>query len=185
MGAYPFKPVKGGGHQPSAGQLWKRVTPERRLQAAKAFWSDKEAATHVEAMVEMARHLKFRPKSVEALPLERRVRYLAGMPALSDSVAGQVLVAYHLAHQRPMMGAFLDRLGIPHDNGVITDPDKLEAPDPAKLSQAVSALFESQSADDVELYLSTLAVQDVAIWGGVIDLLIAREAKSGSGEKEA
>ena len=185
MGAYPFKPVKGSGQQPSAGQLWKRVTQERRAQAARAFWSDKDTAAHVEAMVEMARHLKFRPKSVEALPLERRVRYLAGMPALSDAVAGQVLVAYHLAHQRPMMGAFLDRLGIPHDNGVISEPDKLEAPDPAKLAEAVGALFDTHQADDVELYLSTLAVQDVAIWGGVIDLLIARETDAAGGEKEA
>jgi len=174
MTAYPFKPVKGTGHQASAGQLWKRVSADRRTTAARAFWSEDNAAAHVEAMVEMARHLKFRPKSVEALPLERRVRYLATMPALSDAVAGQVLVAYHLAHQRPMMGAFLDVLGIKHDNGVIAEPDTLTAPDAATLSDAVTKLFAGHPADDVELYLSTLAVQDVATWGGVIDLLVAR-----------
>ena len=34
-------------------------------------------------------------------------------------MAGRALILYHLAEQRPMMGAFLDALGIAHENGLI------------------------------------------------------------------
>lgn len=174
MPAYPFRAVRQPGQAPSAGQLWKRVSAERRQIAARAFWTADDKASSVEAMVELARALKFRPKSVQAMPLEKKIRHLASIAALSDAVAGQVLVAYHLAHQRPMMGAFLDALGIAHDDGVISAPDTLEPPEPAALAEAVEKLFAAYPADDVELYLSTLAVQDVATWGGVIDRLVAR-----------
>ena len=178
MSAYPFRAVRQAGQIPSAGQLWKRVSSERRQIASRAFWTTEDKAASVEAMVELARSLKFRPKSVQAMPLEKKIRHLASIPTLSDAVAGQVLVAYHLAHQRPMMGAFLDALGIAHEEGIIGAPDALEPPEPAKLSAAVEQLFAAYPAEDVELYLSTLAVQDVATWGGVIDLLVERTSPS-------
>ena len=53
---------------------------------------------------------------------------------MPDSLAARLLVSYHLGHQRPMMAAFLDALGIVHDNGLINDElsgavaeDKLKA----------------------------------------------------------
>ena len=47
---------------------------------------------------------------------------------VSDLLAARLLVAYHLQHQRPMMGAFLDELGIAHDDGLIKD-ESPKAPD--------------------------------------------------------
>ena len=62
---------------------------------------------------------KFRPKTIVSLDLDRKVRHLASLSSLPDSLAARALVAYHLAEQRPMMGEFLDALGIPHENGLI------------------------------------------------------------------
>ena len=45
------------------------------------------------------------------------------MPTVSEMLAARLLVAYHLAHQRPMMGAFLDALGISHEDGIIAEED--------------------------------------------------------------
>ena len=42
---------------------------------------------------------------------------------MSDLLAARLLIAYHLEHQRPMMGAFLDLLGIAHEDGLIKDED--------------------------------------------------------------
>ena len=36
-------------------------------------------------------------------------------------MAARALIVYHLAEQRPMMGAFLDALGIAHENGLIQE----------------------------------------------------------------
>jgi hypothetical protein len=100
------------------------------------------------------------------------VRYLSALPALSDAVAGRILVAYHLAHQRPMLAAFLDALGIAHDNGVLAAQD-LTPPDPAKLKDAAAALRAAFPAADVDLYFQTLLVQDPDTWGGLADLVAA------------
>ena len=154
-----------------ASQLWKLMTEGQRKRAAEAFWSEGEAgAEHAEVVGLLSRRLNFRVKSVLALPLEKKVKYTAGLAAVSDGVAGRLLVTFHLTHQRAMMAAFLDSLGIPHENGLIAD-DAQPSLDAAKLPDAVKALREQYPAEDVDLYLHTLRLQDHATWGGVGEFL--------------
>src|SRR5690242_16482704 len=105
---------------PRPSQLWKQLSPERKAQAADAFWRDENAqAEQTEAILAIAQRMKFRPKSVVSLPIEKKARYLLGLPGVSELLAARMLVAFHLQHQRPMMGAFLDALGIQHEEGLI------------------------------------------------------------------
>jgi hypothetical protein len=165
--AYPPKPEVA-----SAGQLWRHVPMQQRLDASRAFWEDRDAApAQAEAVVEMARLLKFRPKSMQALPVDKKIHHLASLARLSDSVASQVLVTYHLARKRPMMRAFLDALAIAHEDAVIAAPAELKPPESKRLEQAVQALTGEFPRDDVHLYLSTLIVQDSGVWGGLASLL--------------
>jgi hypothetical protein len=87
---------------------------------------------------------------------------------LPDSIAGRALVIYHLTDQRDMMGAFLDALGLAHENGLIQDDGA--KPDPEKIGPAVAVLKEKFPADDVNLYLSTLLCQDPETWSGLKEL---------------
>jgi hypothetical protein len=146
-------------------RLWKRMPAERRLAAAELFWDDEESAEQqVEAVAAIASHMKFRAKSVVSLPAEKRARYLATLPVVSDTIAARALVNYHLARQRPMMVAFLDLLGVPHDEGLIKD-DEVSKPDEAKLEAAATGLAGQFPAEDVALYFSTLVSQDPETWG--------------------
>jgi hypothetical protein len=113
--------------------------------------------------------MKFRTKSVVGLSVERKVKYLATLPTVSDTVAGRALVSYHLEKQRPMMAAFLDSLGIGHENGLIAE-DQAGKPEPGKLREAAAALAAAYPPDDVALYLSTLVSQDPDTWGPLADL---------------
>jgi hypothetical protein len=178
--AYPFQsPVTGRKDIPAGpGKLWKRIPQERRVDAATAFWQDEDESVEqqAEALLAIASHYRFRPKTVRTLPLDRKVKYLSALPALSDAVAGRVLVAYHLAQQRPMLGAFLDALGIAHDNGVLASQE-VKAPEAGKLKEAAAALRAAYPAADVELYFQTLIVQDSETWGGLAELLAEGEAK--------
>ena len=152
---------------PRPSQLWKELSAERKLQAAEAFWSDRNASVeHAEAIIGIAQRIKFRPKSVIALSVEKKARHLVTIGVTSELVAARLLVAYHLAHQRPMMGAFLDALGIAHEEGLISDED-VEAPPEEKLAAAAKAVAAAYPADDVALYLSTLTWQDPDTWGGL------------------
>jgi hypothetical protein len=150
-------------------QLWKSLAPERKLRAAEAFWVDEEAALEqAEAVGLIAQRIKFRAKSVLTMPVDKKARHLASFPTVSELVAARLLVAYHLANQRPMMGSFLDAVGIGHDNGMIADDD-VKAP-PLETVRAAAATIASQyPADDVALYLSTLLWQDPETWGGLAE----------------
>lgn len=154
-------------------RLWKQMSQERKLQAAEAFWRDDHSVEqHPEAVLAIAQHLKFRPKTVAVLPIAKRTRYLAGLPAVSDILAGRLLVAYHLSAQRPMMGEFLDSLGIAHEDGLITEED-VKPPAAEIIQDAARSMTAKYPREDVALYFATLISQDPDTWGGLQDVLSA------------
>ena len=151
-------------------RLWRRLPLDRRIEAAGLFWSDEHSTEQqVEAVSAIAAHMKFRPRSVVGLDADRRAKYLAQLPTISDSIAARALVNYHLDRRRTMMGAFLDLLGIPHDNGLIAE-EHVQKPDPAKVQQAARDLASKFPPDEVALYLSTLVSQDPETWEALVDL---------------
>src|SRR5262245_51847822 len=119
-------------------RLWKDMSPENRLIAADAFWRDEQAEAgmqHIEAIIAIAKRLNFRPKSVQALPLDKRAKHLAHLQDVSDAVATRALIAYHFAARRSLMAAFLDALGISHEDGLIKE-ESVPAPPKDKLAAA-------------------------------------------------
>lgn len=139
------------------------MSGERRLQAARAFWLDEQGADEqIQAALLISQRKKFRPKTVMGLDEERKARHLASLSSLPDPLAARALIAYHLAEQRPMMGAFLDAVGVAHDNGLIRDNDI--KPEPGKVAAAAEALAGRFPADHVSLYLNTLLLQDPDTW---------------------
>jgi hypothetical protein len=161
-------------------QLWKALPSERKQQAAEAFWRDEHAgAEQAEVVTVLAQRLKFRPKSVLALPLEKKARYLTTLLGVSEIVAARLLVAYHLEHQRPMMASFLDALAIKHDNGLIAD-DELKAPTTDGLGSAAEHLASIYPAQDVRAYLTTLVWQDPDTWGALSETPQLRVATDAS-----
>jgi hypothetical protein len=149
-------------------EIWKQLPVEQRVAAADAFWRDEDSPDiqrqHMEAVVALSRRLNFRPKSLLALPVERRAKQLAQMEDVSDAIATRALIAFHFTARRPLMGAFLDALGIPHDQGLIT-AEELTPPDREKLADAARTVKGTFPAEDVALYLKTLSALDADTWG--------------------
>ena len=167
---------------PTVTRLWKALTLPQRLAAAEAFWRDDQAADdQVQAVMLIAQQKKFRPKSVLALDVERRARQLATIVNLPEGLAARVLIVYHLARQRPMMGAFLDALGIAHEDGLIQEENV--KPDVAKLEAAASKIRAEFPSEEVSLYLNTLLLQDPDTWGGLQSIVqgLARLRAEGLG----
>jgi hypothetical protein len=157
------------GFRPS--KLWKQMSPDRRVAAAQLFWADDQSTEQqLEAVAALAAHMKFRAKSVIGLPLEKKAKYLSTMPNVSDAVAARALVNYHLERQRPMMRAFLDSLGIAHEDGLISE-ENVTKPDPDKLRTAAKELAGKFPPSDVSLYLSTLVSQDPDTWGTLAEAI--------------
>jgi hypothetical protein len=69
-----------------------------------------------------------------------------------------------------MMGAFLDALGIAHENGLIQEENV--KPDAAKMSAAVEKISAEFPKEDVQIYLNTLVCQDPETWGALRDVVM-------------
>ena len=163
---------------PRPSQLWKGLPQERKLRAAEAFWADDNAAMEqTEAVLAIANRIKFRVNSVLKMPREKKARQLAAMPGVSELVAARLLVAYHLEQQRPMMAAFLDALGMKHDQGLLEE-EELAPPPAEKLEEAVKSLAAAHPPEDVALYLSTLVWQDPDTWSALTSMSETRLAAS-------
>ena len=147
-------------------RLWKQMSGAQRLAAARALWTADDAIDdQVQAALLIAQQKKFRPKSVLALDDDRKSKHLASLSNVPEQIAARALIAYHLESQRPMMGAFLDALGVTHESGVIQEDDV--KPDETKLAPAVEAIEKAYPAEDVALYLNVLLCQDPSTWGAL------------------
>lgn len=152
-------------------RLWKRLPAERRIAAAELFWADEQSAEQqMEAIAAIAVHMKFRTKTLFGLSPEKKSKYLSTLPNISESIAARALVNYHLERQRPMMGAFLDSLGIAHENGLIND-ESVARPDAEKLRAAATELAGKYPPEDLNLYFSTLVSQDPDTWGELAEVV--------------
>ena len=161
-------------------RLWKQLTLEQRTRAARAFWADPDATDdQLQAALLIAQQKKFRPKTVVGLDVDRKARHLATLGTMPDQIAARTLVVYHLAEQRAMMGAFLDALGIAHENGLIQEESV--KPDPEKIGPAVAQLDQQFPAEDVRVYLTTLLSQDPETWGALDEVIKGRTASGQAG----
>ena len=154
-------------------QLWAALDPEVKLAAARSLyahdWGGSPTKREADATIMMA--LRFREQAVRQLPVEKRAQYLAKSVRPGDSLASSLLLALHLEERRPMLVAFLDALGIAHENGLIAEEQEPEPPEEAKLAAAAKELNAKFPAADVELYLAALYVLDRETWKGVRPLL--------------
>ena len=155
------------------------MSADQRIRTARAFWLDEQATDdQIQAVMLISQHKKFRPKTVIGLDVDRKARHLASLTRLPDAMVVRIIVVYHLAEERPMMGAFLDALGIKHENGLIEDEST--KPDPSKLPAAVAQITGQFPPDHVSLYLSTLMCQDPETWGGLSAVISNQEFGTGN-----
>src|SRR5436190_7986901 len=149
---------------PRPSVLFKQMSTGKRREAAEAFWrSENDEGEQAEVINLIAQRLKFRTKSVVVLPIAKKTQYLLSLLSLPEMVAARLLVAYHITHQRPLMAAFLDALGVAHNDGMIAD-ETVVAPEADKTRAAVQSIAATFPAEDVALYLSTLYWQNPETW---------------------
>jgi len=161
-------------------EVWAALDPETRGLAAAAVYggSGADPGAAAEADVAIARAARFRLVAVRRLPMEKRRDYLVRLVRPDDSLAATLLRAFHLIHRSALLGAFLDELGIPHEDGAI-DPDfDLDAnrPDAKRLLAATTALDSRFPAEQVELYAMSLLAMDREAWSPLQEVLLTRRA---------
>jgi hypothetical protein len=146
-------------------RIWKRLSPGDKLAAANALWAQPPHELQGAALgvIVKARHL--RPQAARALKPEEQARILASILDPGEAVSSALLVALHMADRRPLLVAFLDAVGLPHDEGVLKEEaDALPPPAEAKAREGVLALKASFPLDQVLTYMNVLWLQDPERW---------------------
>jgi hypothetical protein len=163
------------GFEKTATRLWKHLSPDERRAAATHFWEQPDAESAATAFAAIAKARRLRPQVARSLPVEERARALATILEPGEMLAASLLVALHLSERRPLLAAFLDAIGLRHEDGVLADEEAELPPlgeEPA--AKAWDALLERFPEGQVRTYLNTLWLQDPDRWAVLGSLAEAR-----------
>jgi len=151
------------GLEKTAVRVWKRLTREERLAASTAFYEDAGELTGAAVRaIAQARHL--RPQVARALSSEEQARALATVLDPGELLASSLLVALHLKHRRPLLRAFLDAAGLPHEDGVLKDDEAAPSTLSEENARAAVAALAAFPRQEALTYLNTLWLQDPDRW---------------------
>lgn len=158
-------------------KLWKALTVAERTDALKAaFAADEQGAIILRGVQALVKAKKYRPQTVAAMNATKIAGELAPVPLDDTTLIDAALIDFHFAQRRPMMGAFLDALGIPHEEGRLPEDTSSLSPTEESLRTAADTLIASHPVDDVYVYFLTLSLQDPATWGALKGWLRDRSA---------
>lgn len=163
----------------TATRLWKSLAPDDRLRAAAIFFAEPppELAGAALGVLVKARHL--RPQAARSLEPGAQARILATVLDPGEPLAQGLLVGLHLADRRPLLGAFLDALSLPHEDGVLAEEADAGPPVDESGARAAVAALRSFPAEHVRVYLNTLWLQDSERWRALEAAAAGSDAASG------
>lgn len=141
------------------------VDNDRRRQILAAFWKHAETHTKLMAQMQLAKALHFREETIRKMPPDKKADLLGsriGAPEF-DQFLELALMQYHTHHANEMMGAFLDRWGVPHENGSI-EAEEYKVPAADDVRAAVRELEGQYDKRDVALYLATAGLLMADEW---------------------
>ena len=149
----------------TATRLWKHLPHEERLAASTAFFAEPPPELAGSALGALVKARNLRPQAARRLSPDAQARILATVLDPGEPLAQGLLVSLHLGHRRPLLGAFLDALSLPHDDGVLKEEGEPVAPVSAEKAKAALAALASFPTAQVQTYLNTLWLQDPERWG--------------------
>jgi hypothetical protein len=157
-------------------KLWKALTPEERAVAITAAMADDQNGwVKSTTRMAVAGAIKFRPRKVATWPRQKLITEAARVPIDDVQLLSAYLVDLHLGARRPMMAAFLDGVGVKHEDGRIdTEASGPITVTPERLQTAADDVAERFPLDEVVTYFLTLLLQDAETWGGTIGWLEGR-----------
>lgn len=156
--------------EPTAGRVWKRLRPSDRLAAASHLFAEPAPEAVAGAVSVIVRARRMRPQAVRAMPPEAQARAVAAILDPGEPLAGSLLVALHLGARRPLLRAFLDAIGLPHEDGILKDEAEQGPPPAAEAVRTALQALTSFPREQVAVYLNTLYLQDPQRWAALAEV---------------
>ncbi|MGH9458793.1 MAG: hypothetical protein ACRD2J_14265 [Thermoanaerobaculia bacterium] len=144
------------------------ATPEQRKDILATFWREADEHARHSAVAVLAKALRFREQTLRAATVEKKADLLAsrlGSPDLENTFE-TALMAHHTSRERAMMAAFLDRWGVPHEDGLI-EAEEYAIPSKAQIEESVRALEGEYPLPRILVYLASIGLlmgADLPAW---------------------
>ena len=149
-------------------KLWKALSvPERTQALLAALDADEQGWVKLRMQTALVKAKRYRPQTVAAMNAAKLTQELAPVPIDDTALVDAGLVDLHFSHRAPMMGDFLDALGVPHEKGRLPEDTSSIKPTPEQLRAAADRLVASHPVDEVYVYFLTLMLQDGETWGAL------------------
>lgn len=148
----------------SAGRVWKHMSREDRLAAARSFFREPSQETVGLALAALVKMRKMRPQAARALSIDEQARTLAGLIDPGEPLASSLLVSLHLGERRAMLATFLDAVGLPHENGLLKEEADAVTLTDENVKAGLAALGTQHTPEEIRTYLNTLWLQDPERW---------------------
>lgn len=129
---------------------------DRRQRILRAFWRYADSPAKAVATAMLAKSLHFRDQTIRKMPADKKSELLASRIGTADfeQTFETALMQYHTHEVNAMLGAFLDRWGIPHVNGSI-EVDDYKPPTIAAIRSAARELEGQYDRRDIAIYLAS------------------------------
>jgi len=152
--------------------IWKNLSLPLREEAGEALLAQYEEVGDQAALLAahdlVARGCRVPRKRLERKSRAQRAKFLARARPADQSLVAGALRQLHLRNRKPLLGAFLDALGVEHREGqVVALPDE-PAPVDA-LERAIRTCLGGFPRPDCELYWDVLQASGHAYWTNLLD----------------
>lgn len=151
----------------SKAEVWNAFTPEERRAALLIAVSDRAGDVREWAEEQVARRHNFRKKFVRGMPPKALVKWSSGLTPEYPDILDELIRRFHLAERVDLLSAYLDRLGLDHERGNLTDDKGAAELTPEHAEESALGLLESFPARDVALYIAALRVASPVLVPGI------------------
>lgn len=156
------------GFEATAGRIWKKLPREDKKLAATAFLQEPPPELFAAALAAIIRVRRLRPQVARAMSDEALADALATVLDPAEPLVSSLLIALHLGSRRPLLVAFLEALGLPHENGLLKEEaDAFPVPAAEALRKAATSIAPAFPREQIEVYFNTLVLQDPDRWQGL------------------
>ena len=138
---------------------------DRRRLILTHFWKHAEMQQRLLLQSHLATAMHFREETIRKMSPEKKADLLAARIATPEleQFLELALMQYHTNEKRELMGAFLDRWKIPHENGSI-EVDDYPRPTVEQVREAVKELEGQFDRAEIRLYLATAGLLMAEQW---------------------
>lgn len=145
-------------------EVFASMSPERAVDMMRVLKKGSPGMFR-QAVDAAAVSIKARPVYMRRQPFEKRAEAIRRALArvVANPVADELLAVYFLQCRKELLTAWLDELGLKHEDGALED-DSPEAPKPDALKTSIERFLAVDDDKDRDLLLRAFAAQGAIEW---------------------